>query len=172
MTYTDRAGERWSTFVAKDALPTYFALDLYVLLPNPSEVRNLEMDLDQVLENGDTVIMSTQCSGEIGVWEYGDTKGDHDHWKSTKIPCNPATWKANVWHHVQIGEHHDALGNVTHDWLILDGVYTPFEDATLPSVQNRHWGIGDINTQFQIEGSSLSSGSVTAYVHNVTVYRW
>jgi len=73
---------------------------------------------------------------------------------------------------VQIGEHHDALGNVTHDWLILDGVYTPFEDATLPSVQNRHWGIGDINTQFQIEGSSLSSGSVTAYVHNVTVYRW
>ncbi|MGA2536720.1 MAG: hypothetical protein ABSF53_11935 [Terracidiphilus sp.] len=172
MTYTERAGERWSTFIVQDTVPTHFALDLYVMFPNPSEVRNLEMDINQVLANGDTIIMSTQCSGEIGFWEYGDTKGDQEHWKSTKLPCNPATWKANVWHHVQIGEHHDGLGNVTHDWVTLDGDYTPFVDATLPSVRAEDWEIGNIATQFQIEGSSLSSGKATAYVHDLTVYRW
>jgi hypothetical protein len=172
MTYTKRAGERWSTDFAKDTKSTHFVLDLYVYFPDPSEVRNLEMDINQVDADGVTQIMSTQCAGEIGFWEYGDTHAGHDHWKSTKLPCNPADWAPNVWHHVQIGEHHDNDGNVTHDWVTLDGVYTPFVDATLPSVHAEHWGIGSINTQFQIEGSSSISGTTTAYVHNLTVYRW
>jgi hypothetical protein len=172
MTYTKRAGERWSADIVKDTTSTHFVLDLYVFFPNPSEVRNLEMDVNHVLENGDTVILSTQCSGEIGFWEYGDTKNGHDHWKSTKIPCNPANWTANVWHHVQIGEHHTPAGLVTHDWVTVDEVYTPFVNATLPSIHAEHWTKGSINMQFQIEGSSQISGAVTAFTNNLTVYRW
>jgi hypothetical protein len=173
MTYTDQAGERWSTKVARDANATHFVLDLYVLLPSPSEAKNVEMDIDQVVASGETVILSTQCSGEIGRWEFGDSVGRHDHWKSTPIKCDPADWSANTWHHIQIGEHHAVNSDiVTHDWITIDGVYTPLEDATLESGHFLDWGPGDTNTQFQIEGASTKSGSVTAYVHKLTIYRW
>ena len=173
MTYDDQAGERWSDTFTKDPDSNYFVLDTYVFLPNPSELKNLELDINQVISNGETIILSTQCSGEIGQWEYGDSVGKHDHWKSSGIKCNPAEWKANVWHHIQIGEHRDGTnGFVTHDYVILDGVQSFFKDATLESAHFLGWGAGDINTQFQIEGASKGSGSVTAYIHNFTVYRW
>jgi hypothetical protein len=172
MTYTDEAGERWSNTFVHDTVSTYFVLDVYVFLPSPSEVKNIEMDINQVTSNGETIILSTQCSGEIGQWEYGDSVGSHDHWKSTGIACNPKNWAANVWHHVQIGEHRDTGGFVTHDYVILDGAYHAFNNATLESAHFLDWGTGDLNTQFQIEGSSSKSGTVTAYIHKLTIYRW
>jgi hypothetical protein len=172
MTYSDRAGERWSNSFARDTESTYFALDVYVFIPNPSQILNLEMDINQVAKNGETVIMSTQCSGTHGVWEYGDTVDDVDHWLLTKMPCNPAEWAPNAWHHIQIGEHHDSKGVVTHDWVTLDGVYTPFVGATHESAHPEGWEIGDVNTQFQIEGPSETSATASIYVHNMTVYRW
>ncbi len=172
MTYSDQAGERWSNQFTKDPQSNYFVLDTYVFLPIPSEVKNLELDINQVIANDETIILSTQCSGEIGQWEYGYTSGSHDHWKSSGIKCNPADWKANVWHHIQIGEHRDPNGYVTHDYVILDGVYTAFKNATLESAHFLHWGPGDVNVQFQIEGASPKSGTVTAYIHKFTIYRW
>jgi len=172
MTYTDEAGERWSNTFTHDTVSTHFVLDVYIFLPNPSEAKNIEMDLNQVTSNGETIILSTQCSGEIGQWEYGDSVGSQDHWKSTGIACNPKNWAANVWHHVQIGEHRDANGFVTHDYVILDGAYHAFNNATLESAHFLGWGTGDLNTQFQIEGSSSKSGTVTAYIHKLTIYRW
>lgn len=172
MTYTAQAGERWGNQFVRDTEATNFVLDTYVLLPKPSEVMNLELDINQTLANDETVILSTQCSGKIGVWEYGYTEGAHDHWKSTNIKCNPATWTANVWHHIQIGEHREANGVVTHDWVAFDGVYTPFKNATLVSAHFLKWFVGDINTQVQIEGSSPASGTATAYIHKLTIYRW
>jgi hypothetical protein len=172
MTYSDQAGERWSNTFIHDTVSTHFVLDVYIFLPNPSEVKNIEMDINQVTSNDETIILSTQCSGEIGQWEYGDSVGSHDHWKSTGIKCNPAEWSANTWHHVQIGEHRDTGGFVTHDYVILDGDYHAFNNATLESAHFLDWGKGDLNTQFQIEGSSSKSGSVTAYIHKLTIYRW
>lgn len=172
MTYTDHAGERWGNTFASDKEATHFVLDTYVYLPNPSEVWNLELDVNQVLADGKTIILSTQCSGVHGRWAFGYTEGRLDHWWDTKLHCNPAEWTANVWHHVQIGEHRDANGMVTHDWVILDGVYNAFEDATRVSGRFIGWVPGHINTQFQLEGTSVTSGTATAYVHAFTVYRW
>jgi hypothetical protein len=173
MTYTDRAGERWSdTFEGDTEASNYFVVDTYVLLPNPSEVLNLEIDLNQVLANGQTVILSTQCAGTVGQWEYGYTVGKLDHWWADGIKCNPRDWKANVWHHIQIGEHRDANGFVTHDYVIFDGVESPFKNGTKESAHFLGWGKGELNVQFQIEGTSGGSGVVTAYIHNLTVYRW
>jgi hypothetical protein len=172
MTYSDQAGERWSNTFTHDAQSTYFVLDTYILLPNPSEVKNVELDLNQVTSNGETIILSTQCSGEIGQWEYGDTVGSHDHWKSSGIKCNPAEWKANVWHHIQIGEHRETNGFVTHDYVTIDGVKSLFKNATLESAHFLNWGAADLNTQFQIEGASSGSGTVTAYIHKFTIYHW
>ena len=173
MTYVARAGERWNTDAAIDAEATHFAIDAYVMLANPSQVLNLEMDVNHVMANGETVILSTQCSGVTKTWEYGFTVGRLDHWWSTpQLKCDPTTWTANVWHHIQIGMHHDANGVVTHDWVILDGVYTAFINATRGSAKFLDWQHGVVNTQFQIEGTNAGTGSVTAYTHKLTVYRW
>ncbi len=153
MDYWGKAGERWSNTFAKDTKSTHFVFDVYVLLPDPSQIQNLELDINQVAANGDTILMTTQCSSNSKKWEYGDVDGDTDHWLVSNIPCDTEKWSANVWHHIQIGEHHDGSGVLTHDYVIFDGVYTPFVGATHRSAKNEGWRKGDINTQFQIEGS-------------------
>jgi hypothetical protein len=178
MTYTHRAGERWANgFARKDPNSTHFVLDTWIYLPNPSEVMNLEIDVNQVLANGETVILGTQCAGINGYWGYAFTGPlkNEDHWMETKVKCNPAKWTANVWHHLQIGMHRDAAaGGVTHDFIVFDGVYNalPAATSTLISAHFLDWTAGQIETQFQIEGSNLIGGRATAYIHNLTVYRW
>jgi hypothetical protein len=173
MTYTDHAGERWGNTFAHDFDATHFVLDTYIYLPNPSDIWNLELDVNQVLPNGETIILSTQCAGVHGRWAYGYTvDGRIDHWWDTDLKCNPAEWTANVWHHVQIGEHRNPDGTVTHDWVTLDGVYNAFQDATRISGKFIGWTPGHVNTQFQLEGSNAISGTAKAYVHAFTVYRW
>jgi hypothetical protein len=171
MTYSDRGGERWNLSVGKSATATHFVLDTYVFFPNPSEVLNLELDINQVMANGETVILGTQCSGVTGTWESGYTSGKYDHWWSSSIKCNPAKWTANAWHHVQIGMHRDSNGVVTHDWVNLDGTQHAW-GYTHESAHFLGWAPGVIDVQYQIEGSSKGSGSVTSYIHKLTIYRW
>ena len=171
MTYTDRAGERWNLSLASSASATHFVLDTYVFFPNPSEVLNLEMDINQVMSNGETVIFGTQCSGVTGTWEAAYTSGKLDHWWSSSIKCNPAHWAANTWHHVQIGMHRDSSGTVIHDWVNLDGTHSNWAYSR-ESAHFLGWARGVVDVQYQIEGTSKSSGSVTSYIHNMTIYRW
>jgi hypothetical protein len=171
MTYTDRGGERWNLSVGHDAKATHFVLDTYVFFPNPSEALNLELDINQVMANGETVILGTQCSGVTGTWESAYTSGKYDHWWSSSIKCDPRKWTANVWHHVQIGMHRDANGVVTHDWVNFDNAHYAWGRTQL-SAHFLGWAPGVIDVQYQIEGSSKGSGSVTSYIHKLTVYRW
>ena len=171
MTYTDRGGERWNLSLPSSTSVTHFVLDTYVFFPNPSEVLNLEMDINQVMSNGETVIFGTQCSGVTGTWESAYTSGKRDHWWSSNIKCNPAQWAANTWHHVQVGMHRDNNGAVTHDWVNLDGTHYNW-GYTHESAQFLGWARGVVDVQYQIEGSSKTSGSVTSYIHKMTIYRW
>ncbi len=171
MTYTDRAGERWNITPNTDAAATHFVLDTYVFLTNPAEVMNLELDINQVNSNGETVILSTQCAGIVGSWEAGYTAGKKDNWWASGIKCDPRTWTANTWHHIQIAVHRNPNGTVTHDWVSLDGVYHTWNYTHICG-RYLGWQPGDINVQYQIEGNNKTSGSVTSYIHKLTVYRW
>jgi hypothetical protein len=171
MTYSNRGGERWSLTFANDPASTSYVLDTYVLLPNPSEVLNLEMDINQVTANGETVILSTQCAGITGTWEAGYTAGKLDHWWASHIKCDPRTWAPNVWHHIQIGMHREPNGVVSHDWVNFDGAHYVWGYAR-ESAQFLGWAHGVNDVQYQIEGSSAGSGSVTSYIHKLTIYRW
>jgi hypothetical protein len=173
MTYTNRGGERWYRFVAGDTKATHFVLDTYVLLPNPSQVLNLELDINQSMANGETVLLATQCAGIEGVgrWEAAYTSGRFDHWWASGPKCDPRTWKANVWHHIQIGMHRDASGVVTHDWVTFDGTQHAWGYTHL-AAHFLGWAPGVINTQVQMEGTNKTSGSATAYLHKLTIYRW
>lgn len=171
MTYTDRAGERWSVDVARDSRVTHFVVDTYIYLPKPSEVMNLELDINQVIANDETVLLSSQCAGSDGRWEAGYTSGRFDHWWASGIQCDPRTWTPNVWHHIQIGMHRGANGVVTHDWVDIDGAHHVW-GYTRESAHFLGWAPATVDLQYQIEGNNKGSGTVTSYIHKLTVYRW
>ena len=171
MTYSKRGGVRWHLSFAKDASKTHFVYDTYVYLTDPSQVANIELDMNQVMSNGKTVIFGTQCSTYSKTWEYTVNTGG-SHWKSSNIGCNPRTWAANTWHHVQIATHRDGSGVVTYDWVNVDGAHHVFNNARGNSARSLGWERGTLLINFQLDGYSHSSGSITSYIHKMTVFRW
>jgi hypothetical protein len=171
MTYSGRGGELWHNSFANDSASTHFVLDTYVFVTNPSQLANLELDLNQVMSNGKTVIYGTQCSTYSGTWEWTYYSGGF-HWHSSNITCNPRGWSANTWHHIQVGFHRDSNGYVTHDWVNFDGNHSTFSGASGSSAQHLGWAKGSLLMNVQLDGWNTGSGSVTAYFHKTTFYRW
>jgi hypothetical protein len=171
MTYSKHGGVRWHVSFAKDAAATHFIYDTYVYMVNPSQVANLELDMNQVMSNGKTVIFGTQCSSYTKTWEYTYVSGGA-HWKSSNVPCNPKTWAAKSWHHVQIASHRNSSGYVTYDWVNVDGAHHAFSNATVYSAESLGWAHGDLLINFQMDGANYTSGSITAYIHKMTIFRW
>jgi hypothetical protein len=171
MTYSSRGGERWHISFAKDANATHFVYDTYVYFTDPSQVANLELDMNQVLADGRTVIFGTQCSSYSQTWEYTIVSSG-THWKSSNIGCNPKNWTANTWHHIQIASHRDNGGVVTYDWVNFDATHSDFKNATGNSAEALGWAKGDLLINFQLDGAAKDSGAITAYVHKLTVLRW
>jgi hypothetical protein len=172
MTYSGRSGEIYHVSFAKDLNATHFVYDVYVYVVDPSQLANLEMDMNDVMSDGQTVILGTQCSVYSKSWEYTLQSGGSFHWHPSNIPCNPETWSAKTWHHFQIASHRDSIGTATYDWVSVDGVYSDFQNATGNSSLQLGWALGDLLINFQIDGSSAGSGSNTIYTDKLTVYRW
>lgn len=172
MTYGAHGGVRWHLSFAKDASPTHFVYDTYVYIKDPAQVGNIELDMNQVMSDGRLVIYGTQCSSYSKTWEYTVLSGGSFKWKSSNIACNPKNWAANTWHHVQIASHRDGSGNVTYDWVNLDGAHHVFNNAKGPDAKNLGWAKGDLLINFQLDGASSGSGSITAYIHKMTIFRW
>ena len=171
MTYSSRGGERWHLAFAKDTESTHFVYDTYIYLVDPTEVANIELDMNQVMSNGKTVIFGTQCSTYSKTWEYTVNTGG-SHWVPSNIACNPRTWSANTWHHVQIASHRDSSGNVTYDWVNVDGTHNVFSNAKGNSARSLGWGKGTLLINFQLDGANKDGGTIQAYAHELTVLRW
>jgi hypothetical protein len=172
MTYSGRAGEIYHVSFATDKNATHFVYDAHVYVVDPSQLANLEMDMNDVMPDGRTVILGTQCSTYSGSWEYTYQSGGHPHWRASNIPCDPKKWSANTWHHIQIASERDSNGNATYDWVSVDGVYSDFQNATVNSALSLGWAIGDLLINFQIDGANTGSGSNTIYTDKLIVYRW
>jgi hypothetical protein len=172
MTYSDHGGERWFLSFGNDVNATHFVYDTYIYLVDPSQVQNLELDVNQVLTNGETVIFATQCASGSKTWEYTIIKHGKDEWVNSNIGCDPATWAAKTWHHVQIGAHRDSNGVVTHDWVAVDGQHSDFHDAVGAGAKKLGWPVGDLVINFQLDGNNSGKGEITSYVHDLTIYRW
>lgn len=173
-TFTNSGGERYYASFNDDTTSMNFIYDAWVYLAKPSSgISNLEFDLNQVTDNGDTVIYGFQCDGWAGTWDYtanlGTPADPVDVWVQSSQPCNPRTWSTNVWHHVQIGYSRDGSGNVTYDFVYLDNVAMPI-NATVNSSFTLGWS-PTLLTNFQVDGFG-SSGSSTVYMDNLTIYRW
>ena len=172
MTYTAGGGEIYHVSFAKDTSATHFVYDANVYVVNPSQLKNLEMDMNDVMSNGQTVILATQCSGYSKSWEYTLRSGTGYHWNPSNIPCDPAQWTPNTWHHIQIASHRDNSGNSYYDWIGFDGKYTNFQNAGGTNGKNLGWAVGDLLINFQIDGPSKQNGSNTIYTDQIFVWRW
>jgi hypothetical protein len=170
MTYSNHGGFRWHLSFANDASATHFIYDTYVYIANPSQVANIELDMNQVMSNGATVIYGTQCSSYSKTWEFAYVSGG-SHWRSSNIPCNPKNWAANSWHHIQIASHRNSSGVVTYEYVNVDGTHRVFNNATVNAAEHLGWAKGTLLINFQLDGAN-SSGSITAYIHKMTIFRW
>ena len=172
--YSNYGGQRyWVTFDS-DTRATNFLYDGWVYLPSPSSgIGNLELDMNQVMANGQTVIFGIQCDGASGTWDYTENAGTptayYDHWVHSGQPCNPRQWSPDTWHHVQFLYARDDAGNVTYKSIWLEGVEQDL-NVTVPSSFALGWG-PVLLTNFQVDGGSLM-GAATAYLDNLNIYRW
>jgi hypothetical protein len=172
--YSNGGGERYSVAFDGDTVATNFMYDGWVYLASPtSGIGNVEMDMNQVLADGRTVIFGIQCNGGTGTWDYTENAGTpvlfDDEWVHSKAACNPRNWTPDAWHHVQLTYERDDAGNVTYKSVWLDDVEQDL-NVTVPSSFALGWA-PVLVTNFQIDGSG-PLGSAVAYLDNLTVYRW
>jgi hypothetical protein len=175
MKFTNGGGERFHKAFTDDVNATHFIYDAQVMLNHSSTLSNVEMDMNQVLSNGLTIIYGFQCNGYSGTWDYSLNSGTatkpSDHWHHSNAKCAyPRLWKQNVWHHVQIAYSRNAAGVVTFHNIVFDGAEQDLVNAVGYSAFALHWG-QVLLINFQLDGLG-AAGSMDAYVDNVTVYHW
>jgi hypothetical protein len=171
--FSGAAGQRYSVSFSDNATSTNFLYDGWVYLTSSSShIANLELDLNQTMSNGDTVFMGIQCDGYTGTWDYtenlGSAKSPKGHWAHSSSPCNPRSWKQDAWHHVQASFSRTSTGKVTYKTIYLDGVEHTL-NHTVNAARAVGWG-KVLMTQFQID--SKGSSTITAYLDDLTIYRW
>jgi hypothetical protein len=174
-TYTYYGGERYYATFGDDTTSSNFVYDGWVYLDGSSgSIANLEMDMNQVMPNGQTVIFGFQCDGWSGTWDYTENAGTPtdpiDHWVNSSAACNVKNWAQNAWHHVQVSYARDDAGNVNYQSVWLDGNQQPI-NATVPSAFALNWAPA-IVTNFQVDSVLPGSSSSTIYLDNLTISRW
>lgn len=173
--YANYGGERYHVSFGQDAAATHFLYDGWIYLDGSvSSIANLEMDMNQVVANGQTVIYGFQCDGWTKTWDYttnaGTPENPVDRWLHSDQACDVQGWSRNTWHHVQVAYSRDDAGNVTYESVWLDDTEQDI-DATVPSAFALGWG-STLLTNLQVDGSASTSGSSTVYMDNLTIYRW
>ncbi len=172
-TFSSGGGLRyWVTF-GDDATATNFFYDGWLYVTNDAtSIANVEMDMNQVMANGQNVIYGVQCDGYSGTWDYtenlGTPQAPKGHWVHSKAACNPRSWARNAWHHVQINYSRSDTGSVTYKSVYFDGVQSQI-NATARSAYASGWG-QVLLTNFQVDG--LGTSSATVYLDDLTIYRW
>jgi hypothetical protein len=172
-TFSNYGGEIFNAAFGDDTTAQNFFYDGWVYIAQGSSVANLEMDMNQTMPNGLTVIYGFQCDGWSHTWDYTLNKGTPtspvDAWAHSNAYCNPAAWSTNAWHHVQVSYSRDGSGNVCYKSVWLDGAEQDLY-ITVPSAFALGWA-PTLLTNFQIDGGSPQGGSVV-YLDNLIVYRW
>ncbi len=173
-TFTSNGGLRYSVIFGDDMESTNFLYDAWVYFTDSAPaIANLEMDMNQTLSNGQTVIYGVQCDGYSGTWDYTENLGTPQkpigHWAHAAAKCNPRSWARNTWHHVEMLYSRSSTGVVTYKTVYFDGVASAI-NATVPSAHAMGWG-PVLLTNFQVDGLG-ASGSTTVYLDDLTIYRW
>lgn len=171
--YSNGGGERYSISFGDDRTSTNFLWDGWVYLTNNSNhVANLEMDLDQTMPDGNTVVFGFQCDGYAGTWDYSENRGTatspRGYWVRSQAACNPRSWKPYMWHHVQITYSRTDTGWITYKSVYLDG-HESVLNAKVYGARALGWA-SSLTINFQVDG--LGSGTNTVFLDDLTLKRW
>lgn len=174
-TYTYYGGELYYATFGDDTSASNFVYDGWVYLTNSQgSIANVEMDMNQVMPNGQTVIFGFQCDGWNGTWDYTENAGTAtspvDHWVQSSAACNVQNWSQYAWHHIQVSYSRDGYGNVTYQSVWLDGNQQQI-NATVPSAFALGWG-PTLLTNFQVDSFAAGWSSSTVYLDDLTISRW
>ena len=173
--FANSGAERYSIAFSDNVNAKNFFYDTWVYLTSSSsKIGNLEFDLNQVMPNGQTVLMGVQCDGYTGLWAYNVNKGSASSPRPAWVgksgtSCNPRSWSQYKWHHVQALLYRSSGGTITYDSVWVDGVENKLNVQAFGAA-DLGWA-PVIQTQFQVDGLG-SSGTVTAYLDNLTVSAW
>jgi hypothetical protein len=173
--YTDYGGERYSTSFSDNTSAHNFVYDAWVYIKDTAlGAKSIEMDLNQVIGNGWTVIMGMQCDGWSGTWDFTANKGSatspNDQWIHSGVGCHVSNWGVNAWHHIQIAYYRDDYGYVTYKTVALDGV-THTLNARVFSGFALGWG-KTIITNFQVDGGTSYSYGSNLFLDDLNVSYW
>ena len=175
MSYSYYGGERYSKSFGDDESATNFTFDTWVYIPSPnSGLVSLELDLNQVLSGGQTVIYGMQCDGWSNTWDISVNKGTtykpYNAWQHTSAPCNVRSWSTNTWHHVQLSYSRNDTGWITYKSATVDGVSHGI-NATVLGAFNLGWA-PTLLVNVQLNGATSGSGSANVILDDLTIYRW
>lgn len=154
----------------QSSLYTTFTLDTWIYFNKMTNVNNIEIDLNQVIPNGDTVIFGMQCNFPRGVWQYTTKVSDKPYWNDSNVACSREWWTADLWHHVILKYHRDATGNIAYDSVNFDTKTVNFAGAFGPSNFSLGWEIGQQVVNFQVDGDGTFAGT-TVFLNSLTVIR-
>ncbi|HZC42636.1 MAG TPA: hypothetical protein VE195_00590, partial [Acidobacteriaceae bacterium] len=175
VTYTSHyGGERYSVVFGDDRSSTHFMWDGWVYLTSSmSHITNLEMDLNQTMPNGQTVIFGIQCNSSANRWDYTENLGTASHpkghWAHSSAYCNFHHWGTGKWHHVQMEYWRTNTGKVTYQYVWLDGTRHTL-NKTVFAARSLGWG-SSLSINFQLDGNS-GSGTSTVYLDSLGLRRW
>lgn len=172
--FSRASGELYYLSFGDDTGATNFFYDAWLYLTNSAgKIENLEMDMNQTMSNGRTVIYGFQCDGSTSTWDYTKNAGSprkyNDTWVHSHQYCNPRSWGDYQWHHVQISYSRNSSGDVTYKSVWLDGKEQPI-NATVPSAFDLGWD-PTLLTNFQVDGLG-AGGTSTVYLDELTISRW
>jgi len=172
--YGNSGGELYHAAFADDEAATNFVYDAWIYLTESAgNISNLELDLNQVMPNGQTVIFGMQCDGYSLTWDYNANWTGPAHpsnqWMHSSAACNLRSWGRNQWHHFQLSYSRNDWGVVTYNSVYVDGREEPI-NATAPSAYALGWA-PVLLTNLQVDGLG-ASGSVTLFIDDLTIYRW
>ena len=173
--YSNYGGERYETHISDNTSAHNFVYDVWVYIKDTTTgVKNLELDLNQVIANGWTVIMGVQCDGWTGTWDFTTNKGSatspNDTWVHSGATCNPQSWGVNAWHHIQYSVYRDDSGFVTYQWMSLDGAKQTLNAKTFAG-----FALGwkkTVLTNFQVDGGTSYAYGSNVFVDNMNVSYW
>ena len=116
---------------------------------------------------------STACNVPVLPTVFGNTPRIRDGFRPPN-PCNPQTWAASLWHHVQIAVHTTGNGNVYYDFVTVDGKTTQFSGMYGNSSRSGPWTQGLLSLNFQLDGinNGEKETTITAYTDGFTMIYW
>jgi hypothetical protein len=172
--YSNYGGVRYHTSFGDDTESQNFVYDALVYVNGTAgQIGNIELDVNQTMPNGQTVIFGFQCDGYSSTWDYtwnaGSATSPVDKWAHSGAYCNMRDWSQNTWHHIQVSYSRDEWGNVTYHSVWLDGLEEPI-NRTAYSAFALGWA-PTLLTNFQVDGLG-AGGQPVVLLDNLTVYRW